>query len=299
MDKRPISGALAATVTPLREGGERLDEEAYAPLFRFYRESGLDGVFMLGTTGEGILLHADERRRCAELAVAHGDGLKVIVHCGAQTTGETSALAAHARAIGADGVAVIAPPYFAFAAEELLEHFAAAAAACAPLPFYVYEYARRSGYAVPVSVLERLRERAPNLVGMKVSDVPFEAVEPYLKTGLDIFIGAEVLIPEGMVAGAAGTVSGLAAAFPELVCALVREPTAERATVLGSLRDALSRAPFQASVKAALGFRGVPVSPDVRAPLLPLSGQQSDRLRAELGRLVELEIEVAASLSRG
>jgi hypothetical protein len=91
---------------------------------------------------------------------------------------------------------VIAPPYFALEIDELVQHFAAAAAACHPLPFYLYEYADRSGYVVPVSVIERLRDRATNLAGMKVSDALFERVEPYLATGLDVFIGAEAVLAE-------------------------------------------------------------------------------------------------------
>jgi dihydrodipicolinate synthase/N-acetylneuraminate lyase len=177
---------------------------------------------------------------------------------------------------------VIAPPYFRFSDSELLEHFAAAAAACAPLPFYVYEYAERSGYRVPVSVIEELRGRAPNLVGMKVSDAPFEQVEPYLGLGLDIFIGAEALILPGLGAGAAGAVSGVAAAFPEAVRALVDEPTQERHETVSGLRRALSQSPFQASVKSALRWRGVPVAEDVRTPLLPLSDADRRRLHAAL-----------------
>jgi dihydrodipicolinate synthase/N-acetylneuraminate lyase len=281
-----ISGTLAAAATPLRDGGERVDEDAFGSLLEFYGAGELDGLLVLGTTGEGILLERAERRRVAELAVAGAGALSVIVHCGAQTTAETSALAADAAEVGADAVAVIAPPYFAFDADELLEHFAAAAAACAPLPFYLYEFAQRSGYAVPTSVVEGLRERAPNLVGLKVSDSPFERVEPYLKTGLDVFIGAEALIPAGLASGAAGAVSGVAAAFPELVSALVREPTAEHAALVQALRSALSVRPFQASVKVALGLRGLPVRPDVRAPLRPLSKAAIDWLRAELEQLV-------------
>ena len=56
----------------------------------------------------------------------------------------------------------------------------AAAKACDPVPFYIYEFAARSGYAVPLSVVERLREVAPNFTGLKVSDTPFERVQPYL-----------------------------------------------------------------------------------------------------------------------
>jgi dihydrodipicolinate synthase/N-acetylneuraminate lyase len=244
---------------------------------------------VLGTTGEGIMLTEAERRRVAELAVAGAGRLRVIVHCGAQSTAETSALAAHAAEAGADAVAVIAPPYFAFSADELLEHFAAAAAVCAPLPFYVYEYADRSGYSVPVSVVEELRARAENLAGMKVSDSPLERVEPYLENGLDVFIGAEAVIRPGLERGAVGAVSGVAAAFPEAVSALVRDPTGERARLVESLRGALSENPFQASVKAALGFRGVPVRPDVRGPLQPLAAKAADGLRRELERLLGVE----------
>lgn len=285
-----IRGTLAAAVTPLRDDGARLDEDAFGPLLDFYSGSGLDGILVLGTTGEGIMLADQERRRVAELAVAGAVGLRVIVHCGAQTTADTCALAAHAAGAGADAVAVIAPPYFAFDAAELLEHLAAAAAACAPLPFYVYEYADRSGYAIPVTVVEELRARAGNLVGMKVSDAPFERVEPYLQIGLDVFIGAESLVPRGLEHGAAGAVSGLAAAFPEAVSALVRAPTAERAALAESLRAALSAHRFQASVKAALSYRGVPVRPDVRAPLRPLTGDARESLFAALERLVGAEV---------
>jgi dihydrodipicolinate synthase/N-acetylneuraminate lyase len=44
MADRPISGTLAAAVTPLRDGGTRLDEDAFTPLLEFYRASGLDGL---------------------------------------------------------------------------------------------------------------------------------------------------------------------------------------------------------------------------------------------------------------
>ena len=258
-----LRGALAAAVTPLRDEGAALDEEAFRPYLDFLSAGGLDGILALGTTGEGILLSAAERRRAAELFV---DGpLPAIVHCGAQTTAETVALAEHAAASGAAGVAVIGPPYYAYDDAALLAHFEAAAHACEPLPFYVYEFKARSGYAVPLAVIEQLRERASNLAGLKVSDKPFEAVEPYLIEGLDVFIGAEELVLPGLERGAAGTVSGLASVFPDRVAALVRD----RAEEVTELRAALDRYPFQAAAKFVLGKRGVPVRGDVRAPLRP------------------------------
>ena len=161
---------------------------------------------------------------------------------------------------------MIGPPYYPLDEDALLAHFGAAARAAEPLPFYVYEFEARSGYAVPVRVIERLREEASNLAGLKVSDRPLSAVEPYLIEGLDVFVGAEELLP---VEGAAGTVSGLAAVFPERVVAL---------DGAGELRAVLNRYPFQAAAKYVLGRRGVPVREDVRRPLRRLTAEERREL---------------------
>ena len=275
-------------MTPLRDDGEALDEDAFAPLVDFLVAGGVDGVFALGTTGEGILLSPAERRRAAELFLAASGGrLAVVVHCGAQTTAETVALASHAAEAGADGVAVVGPPYYAFDEEELAAHFAAAARACAPVPFFLYEFAARAGYPISLSVVERLRTEAPNLAGLKVSDTPFDAVEPYLFEGLDVFVGSEPLFPHARERGAVGSVSGLAAAFPELVAALVEHPTAANAERVTALRDAFSRMPFTAAMKVVLGLRGVPVRDDLRAPLRRLTADERGQLERLLPEWVE------------
>jgi dihydrodipicolinate synthase/N-acetylneuraminate lyase len=274
-----LRGALAAAVTPLRDGGAALDEDAFASYADLLAGSGLDGVFALGTTGEGILLTAAERRRAAELFVEVAAGrLAVAVHCGAQTTAETIALAAHAAEAGADAVAAIGPPYYALDEAALQAHFAAAARACAPLPFYVYEFAARSGYAVPLPVIERLRDDVDNLAGLKVSDAGWERFEPYLVEGLDVFVGPETLIARGLERGAAGAVSGLASAFPREVVELVRTRSEAALERVSQLRATLERFPFQAAAKLVLGRRGLPVREDVRAPLRMLTGDEQAEL---------------------
>jgi dihydrodipicolinate synthase/N-acetylneuraminate lyase len=278
-----IKGTLAAAATPLRDDGRALDEAAFAPLAEFLAGAGLDGLLALGTTGEGILLSVAERRRAAELFVAAAGGrTDVAVHCGAQTTADTVALADHAAELGVAGVAVIAPPYFQLDDDALVEHIAAAAAACAPTPFYVYEFASTSGYAVPPRVVVELGDRAPNLAGLKVSDAPWDRFEPYLIEGLDVFVGHESLIALGVGAGAVGAVSALATAFPEQVAACVREPAEERAAGLAELRATIERFPRHAALKHVLARRGVPVSEAVRAPLRGLTDEE----RTELDRLL-------------
>ncbi len=274
-----LKGALAASVTPLMDHGSALDEDAFGPLVDFFVESGLNGILALGTAGEGILLGPEERRRAADLFLqASGRRLQVAVHCGAQTTADTVALSMHAAEVGADAVVVIGPPYFKLDEQAQYAHFLAAATACAPLPFYVYEFAATTGYAIPPAVLERLRNEASNVVGLKVSDTPFAAFEKYLLPGFDIFVGPEALIADGMAHGAIGAVSALASALPREVAAVVRDPTPEGAARLGEVRAFVERFPRQAALKRLLGRQGVAVQEDVRAPLRGLTVEEREEL---------------------
>jgi dihydrodipicolinate synthase/N-acetylneuraminate lyase len=281
-----LHGTLAASVTPLLPGGNDFDDDAFGPLVERFVTSGLDGVLAFGTNGEGVLFSVAERRRGLRLFVEAAAGrLDVAAHCGAQTTADTVALAVDAADAGAAAVAVIGPPYFPLDGPAQLAHFTAAANACAPLPFYVYEFARTSGYAVTLDVLRRLRDKAPNFVGLKVSDLPWDAFEPYLSLGLDVFVGPEALIYKGIEGGAVGAVSALASAFPEEVAAVVRAPSAAGAASLAALRVGVERFPRQAAMKRTLAARGVPIRPDVRAPLRDLSATESQELAMWLASL--------------
>jgi dihydrodipicolinate synthase/N-acetylneuraminate lyase len=273
-----IRGTLAAAATPLANDAAGLDEAGFARLTDFFASAGLDGVLVAGTTGEGILLTPDERKRATELFLEASAGrLGVIANCGAQSTADTVMLAEHAAQAGADGIAVIAPPYFLLDEPALLAHFEAAAAACAPVPFYVYELKAASGYAVPVAVLHQLRDRASNFVGMKVSDSPWENFAPYLIDGLDVFVGPEALIHQGISSGAVGAVSALATAFPEVVASAV-SGGADETRVAAELRAVIERFPRHAALKHVLVRRGVEINARVRAPLRQLTDTELRRL---------------------
>jgi dihydrodipicolinate synthase/N-acetylneuraminate lyase len=287
-DRPPL---IVAAATPLADGGERLDEDAVWPMVAFLAEHGADGAFACGTTGEGILLSLKERRRAAVVFRAAVRG-RLIVHAGAQSTRDTAQLAAHAAEIAADGVAVIPPPYFPLDDVALAAHFAAAAAACAPLPFFIYAFAARSGYPVSAEVVERVRAAAPNLAGLKVSEAPLERAAPYLELGLPVLIGSEPLLPPAMAQGAAGAVSGLAAAFPDVVRGALDRPDSDAEARLGALRAAMEAQPFIASVKHVLARRGVPVRPDLRAPLRPLTADEAVVLDRALDRLAAIPARV-------
>ena len=284
LDHRPL---IVATVTPLTEDGTDLDTDAIPAYSEYLESHGADGAFVCGTTGEGVLLGLDERRR---VGAAFRDALSgiLIVHAGAQNTADTVALAAHAAEIGADGVAVIPPPYFALDADALTAHFVAAARACAPLPFYCYAFTARSGYPLPVEVITRITDAVDNLAGLKVSESPFERVEPYLDLGLPVLIGNEPLISAGLAGGAIGTVSGMAAAFPDVVREALDAGDEAAMDRLRTLRGAMEASgQFIAAAKHVLGMRGVPVGAGMRAPLRQLGADEAAALEAAVSQILE------------
>jgi dihydrodipicolinate synthase/N-acetylneuraminate lyase len=298
-----LRGALAAALTPLQAGGESFDARACELYASFLVESGLDGVLLLGTTGEGMLLNPSEREIVASVfTAAVGGRLKVAVHVGAQSTKDTVRLAEHAVSIGANAVAVIPPPYFRLDDGALLAHLDQAARAAAPLPFYLYEFEAASGYAISHEVIQRFADIAPNLAGLKVSDAPYPHFERYLGLGFDVLVGPEAFIGRGISAGAVGAVSALASALPELVVAAVRD----RSDRVGDLRAIVDCLPRHAALKYMVRRRGVGMAVDVRAPLRGLTAGETreldEALETWLGsaatRPLAIEAQVAAGESR-
>ena len=265
--ERPV--LLVASITPLRNHGEDVDEDAIGPLVEFQRRHGADGVFACGTTGEGLLLTPSERLRVAHRFREATDGV-VIVNVGCQTTAATCQIASQVAELGADGIAAVPPPYYPLDATTLAEHMIATARACAPVPFYMYVFTARSGYPFPVAVVDRVRDDADNFVGLKVSEPSMETLAPYLSTGLDVLVGQEMLVSDAMNAGAVGAASGMASAFPAEVARVVRGVAADARGEMKALRARLEEmGGMIPGLKIELGRRGLPVRPDVRAPLRP------------------------------
>lgn len=274
----PAPLLVAATLTPLRDDGSRLDLDAIGPMMTFLESHGVDGAFACGTTGEGVLLSLSERREAAAAfrAAVHG---QLIVHCGALSTADTVSLATHAAEIGADAVAVIPPPYFVLDTDALTAHMVAAARACAPLPFWGYAFTARSGYPLSPEAISRIRDSADNFAGLKVSESPWERLEPYLDLGLPVLVGNEPMIPRAMARGALGSVSGMAACLPDVVRAALDGPDEAAGQVLRDVRSMLEASgQFVAAAKHLLGRRDVPIRPDVRAPLRRLTAEEARAL---------------------
>jgi len=107
--------------------------------------------------------------------------------------------------------------------------------------------------------------------------------------GVDLFVGSEPLVLQGLDAGATGAVSGLATAFPEIVTELVNARSEEAGAKVTTLRERLEPLPFITALKAILGARGIPVSQAVRPPLRALS-EAERALVLQAARAVGVEV---------
>ena len=136
-----MGGAYSAMYTPFFRGGEKagqLNEEMIERLIEYAVKTGLTGMYLTGSTGEGFLLSLDERKRVYSRAVKAAAGrLKLIAHVGCISTDDACELARHAAKVGIDWVSSVAPVYFGQNFGAALDHYKTISEAT-DLPFMVY-----------------------------------------------------------------------------------------------------------------------------------------------------------------
>ena len=164
-----IQGVLIPLITPFDEK-ERVDEVMLRKLVDFYVQTSVQGLFVLGSSGQGPAMAVEERKRAAEIALEQARSrLPVIIHVGTADAEGTAELARHAAAKGADAVAVVPPYYYADHTEyEIISHYRSVAAAV-PLPIFIYENPKYSGISIPPEMAMRMKREIPTIRGIKVA----------------------------------------------------------------------------------------------------------------------------------
>jgi N-acetylneuraminate lyase len=206
-----IKGLIAAPFTPMKRNGE-IHPEIIPAYAKKLKTDGVKGVFICGTTGEGMLMTNDERKAVAEKWIAEQtEDFKVIVHVATTASKQSAELAAHAQKAGAFATGTMGPVFLSPARTEELVGFCAKVAAGAPnLPFYYYHIPSVSG--VHLSMKEFIQQAAvkiPNFAGLKFTHNNFMEMQQCLeldKNKWDILHGYDELLLAGLVFGAKGAV---------------------------------------------------------------------------------------------
>jgi dihydrodipicolinate synthase/N-acetylneuraminate lyase len=257
----------AALLTPLAADGG-VDVAALGAHARSLVASGIDGVLVAGTTGEGPLLTDDEVVRTVSAAAAE---TRVIAHVGRPSTAATIVLAGRALDAGADEVSAVVPYYFELDDDRLLDHFSSVAGAVAPARLLVYVIPARTVNDVSAELLDRLAEAG--VAGVKDSTKALARHEAYLEVaqlhpGFRVYMGSDGLAVDALARGASGLISAVANVRPELVIALRDAVGSDRAPELErELLAVRAEAGGLAGLKRLVAERvdGYPVA--VRAPL--------------------------------
>ena len=164
-----LKGILIPVITPFDNAG-LVDEPVLRRLVDFYIVASVQGLFALGSSGQGPAMATSERKRAAEIIIEQAAGRSpVIIHVGTADAESTVELAEHAARKGASAIGVIPPYYYSDHSEyEIMAHFRAVARAVS-LPIFIYENPKYSGISISPQFGQRMKEEIPTIRGMKVA----------------------------------------------------------------------------------------------------------------------------------
>ncbi|MCF3107695.1 dihydrodipicolinate synthase family protein [Niabella sp. CC-SYL272] len=204
--KEIFKGLWSAMFTPTDEAGlpqmEQLEK-----LVHLLIAQGQDGLYVLGSTGQGVLFTEAQRKMVLEMVIKTAGGrVPVMVQVGALTTAESIRLAVHAAECGADAISSVAPIYFSGSVANALQHYRKIAEAT-DLPFFPYQLGNNTMGDIP-SFIEQLLQ-IPNVAGMKLTTGQLMEISAiHLQAGdrLQLFSGADELMCHASLCGANGAI---------------------------------------------------------------------------------------------
>ncbi|EON20982.1 dihydrodipicolinate synthase [Cupriavidus sp. GA3-3] len=285
-------GIWVPMVTPMRAGS--LDLQGTARLVESYVEAGVNGLIILGTTGEGSLLSTHERQvfTAAVLEAVHGE-LPVMAGVGAVDTRAVCAQVAELDGFDLAGY-LVPPPYYLRPSDEgIVWHFNEVARAT-ERPLMLYNVPKRTGCAMSPALIRSLLAQ-PQISAVKECDagnLRALANDPHVT----VLCGEDAALLDHLLAGGAGVIAASSHIRPDLFVRLLQLAQTGRLRAahglfakLAPLISLMFAEPNPAPVKAALALSGV-ISPEARQPLQPASSALVQRLEEAMALLPPLSV---------
>jgi len=286
---KTLSGVFTALITPFTASG-KLDEEGFQALIERQIVQGIEGIAILGTTGETPTLSHDEKLRCIVKArEACITKCHLMVGTGTNATDSTITNTKEALENGADSALVITPYYNKPSQNGIIKHFQALCAAV-DIPIVLYNHPGRSGTFLTIDTIKRLAE-IPTIVGIKeaTADInhAIDLIETLKKQRPDFSIlsGNDPMTLSIVAHGGDGAVSVASNLFPKQYSAFVRsalngelEIARQQYSSLHPLFKTLELESNPIMIKAAMSLADLP-SGSPRLPLTPADEQSLAALR--------------------
>jgi 4-hydroxy-tetrahydrodipicolinate synthase len=206
-----LRGLYTALVTPFDSKGQ-LDKEGLRHNLRYQLQHRVDGIVILGTTGEDPTLNPQEKQTAVEIAVEEIKGkAKLIVGTGSYSTELTIAATKKAQEMGADAALIVTPYYNKPTQEGLFRHFAAICEAVS-LPICIYNIQGRTGQNLQTDTLQRLMQFS-SIIGVKEASGNIMQINDVIESAqvncpqLGILSGDDALTLPLMALGGHGIIS--------------------------------------------------------------------------------------------
>lgn len=287
---------LVPTVTPLADDGS-FDGGSWAQLVRYLAEAGTHGLYVGGSTGEGLHLSLGIRRELTVAAVAEGkkNGLSVMVHVGAPRSADAIELAKHAKASGADAVSAM-PPFVGGAAfEDVVSFYTDLALASKPVPVLAYYIPAVTKTELSLDQLQQIAA-IPGVMGFKFTGYNLFKMSRLLTRmdpGQVIYNGQDQMVALGLQFGAYGGIGSaynfLAPMYRNVIDLNASGDWQASVTaqlqindILETYKSGAGTSKQVATIKQILVFHGVLASGQC-AQRIPLDRAEKDALQTLLG----------------
>lgn len=273
------SGIYAAALTPMHEDLS-CNCEALADHCLDLMDRGCKGVVLFGTTGEGPSFSVCEREKALEKLITLGlDPSKIIFGISCSAFDDAIKLASFAVKQKCAAV-LLAPPFFYKNVDDkgVIEFYRKVIRSVDSLQIVLYHIPKYSGVPITLPVIRALREEFPDVVvGIKESEGNLAFAKEVLSTflGFKLFAGNELQISEAVSLGAFGGISGMANAYPELICSLFESSSNE---VIQGIMRVLKNYPTFPAIKKLLENQKGAAWKLLRPPLIPLEKEESEKL---------------------
>ena len=292
-----FTGTFPAMVTPHAFDDFSVMKEKIEAVCDFIISKGGHGLFPLGTTGEGLYLEKDKRKKIAEIILQHvNNRVPVIVHTGMFRLDDTIELSIHGKDINADAVSIITPCYYPKDDLALFDFFTSIAKAVDNFPVFIYNLPSFTTNNVSPNLLVRIAKKADNIIGIKDSSGNLVQLREYRrKMGKDFNIlnGSDKILLASLFEKCDGIVSGNASYCPEIPAAIYNsfkkgdyEEAARQQELLDKLRADISGGVVISYFKTMLRFRGI----DTGKVIPPLRETTKDEERKLKNTLKDLKL---------
>ncbi len=296
-----FKGIYVAMYSAYDDNGN-VDRERVKKLARYYVGKGVKGLYVGGSSGEGLLQNEEERKAVLEAVMEEVRGeLTIIVHIGANSTVESIRLAKHAEEMGADAVSSIPGVYYGLSPQMVKAHWQGMIDST-ELPFIIYHIPQTTKFNLPLDLFKEMAAQE-KVVGLKCSSESTYELQQFKAAGGEdfvIFNGPDEQFIAGRTIGADGGIGGTYGVMPELFVALdryIQNGEVKKARKLQDevneiIKQLLSVGSLYGATKYILSLRGVETG-SPRLPMLPIT---CDEVKEKLKRANEKILKLIEEL---